>query len=323
MASRIPWEPAASLGVIRQRARLLEAIRRFFAERGVMEVETPVLSQAAATDAGIESFVVASEGEARYLHTSPEFPMKRLLAAGSGDIYQMCRVFRRDEVGRYHNPEFSLLEWYRIGWDTWRLAEEVVALIGFTSQAIDGPSTVGVRTASYSEAFIGALGVDPHRATVGELVTLARDSGFGMVGELDRDGWLDLLFSECVAARFPASQLTVISDFPASQAALARVRPGTPPVAERFEVFLGPVELANGFHELADAEEQAMRFQADRRRRQIGGQVIPPSDECLVAALREGLPDCSGVALGIDRLMMWLNGRERIDEVLTFPWARA
>ncbi|MEJ2675825.1 MAG: EF-P lysine aminoacylase GenX [Acidihalobacter sp.] len=282
------WPPTASLEALRQRARMLAGIRAFFAHAGVLEVETPALSQAAATDVQIESFAVPAGPGMRYLHTSPEFPMKRLLAAGSGDIYQICRVFREDEAGRYHNPEFTLLEWYRLGWDAERLAQEVVELIGAV-----------------------------------ELNAVARAQGLHVVGDLGRDGWLDLLFSESVAAAFAPETLTVIDDYPASQAALARVRPGTPPVAERFEVFAGPVELANGFHELTDAREQAARFEADNRERDLRGQGSVPADGRLVAALEADLPDCAGVALGLDRLLMWLGGWERIDQVVAFPWARA
>ena len=317
------WLPRASIEALRQRARMLDGIRAFFAQAGVLEVETPILSRAAATDVQIESFAVPVGQQSRYLHTSPEFPMKRLLAAGSGDIYQVCRVFREDEAGRYHNPEFTLLEWYRLDWDTVRLAGEVVELIGSVAGTLGHAVPDGVRRLSYAQAFDEALGIDPHRATAAALAAVAHEQGLQVVGEFGCDAWLDLLFSECVAAAFAPDRLTVIDDYPASQAALARVRPGTPPVAERFEVFAGPVELANGFHELADAREQAARFEADNRVRELLGHAPMPADGRLVAALEAGLPDCSGVALGLDRLLMWLGGWERIDEVLAFPWERA
>lgn len=302
---------------------MLAGIRAFFAQAGVLEVETPMLSRAAATDVQIESFAVPGGVGSRYLHTSPEFPMKRLLAAGSGDVYQVCRVFREDEAGRYHNPEFTLLEWYRLGWDAARLTEEVIELIGSVAQVLGRAAAYAVRRLSYAQAFDEALGIDPHRATADVLAAVAHGQGLQVVGGLGRDAWLDLLFSECVAAAFVPDSLTVVDEYPASQAALARVRPGAPPVAERFEVFAGPVELANGFHELADAREQAARFEADNRARESLGRAAMPVDERLVAALEAGLPDCSGVALGLDRLLMWLGGWERIDEVLAFPWARA
>lgn len=302
---------------------MLAGIRAFFAQASVLEVETPMLSQAAATDVQIESFSVPMADGARHLHTSPEFPMKRLLAAGSGDIYQICRVFRGDEAGRYHNPEFTLLEWYRLGWDAARLAQEVAELIGAVARALERPAPTAVRRLSYAQAFGEVLGVDPHLASGAELAAVAHAQGLQVIGELGRDDWLDLLFSERIAAAFAPDVLTVIDDYPASQAALARVRPGTPPVAERFEVFAGPVELANGFHELADAHEQAARFEADNRERGRRGQRIMPVDGHLVAALEAGLPDCAGVALGLDRLLMWLGGWEHIDQVVAFPWARA
>jgi elongation factor P--(R)-beta-lysine ligase len=302
---------------------MLAGIRAFFAQAGVLEVETPMLSLSAATDVQIESFGVPVGAQMRYLHTSPEFPMKRLLAAGSGDIYQVCRVFRQDEAGRHHNPEFTLLEWYRLGWDASRLAKEVTELIGAVARALERPVPAGVRRVSYAEAFGETLGVDPHSATSIELAAVARERGIQTVGEFGRDAWLDLLFSERVAPAFPADVLTVVDDYPASQAALARVRPGTPPVAERFEVFAGPMELANGFHELTDAHEQLARFEKDNRERVLRGQQSLPADERLLAALDAGLPDCAGVALGLDRLLMWLGGWERIDEVLAFPWERA
>ncbi len=302
---------------------MLAGIRAFFAQAGVLEVETPMLSRAAATDVQIESFAVPAGALKRFLHTSPEFAMKRLLAAGSGDIYQICRVFREDEAGRYHNPEFTLLEWYRLDWDAVRLAQEVIDLIGSVAQVLGRAAPDAVRRLSYAQAFDEALGIDPHRATADMLAAVAHGQGLQVVGELGRDAWLDLLFSECVAAAFARDSLTVIDEYPASQAALARVRPGTPSVAERFEVFAGPVELANGFHELADAREQAARFEADNRARASLGRAAMPVDQRLVAALEAGLPDCSGVALGLDRLLMWLGGWERIDEVLAFPWGRA
>lgn len=317
------WPPTASQEALRQKARMLASIRAFFAHADVLEVETPMLSRAAATDVQIESFVVPAGQGQRYLHTSPEFPMKRLLAAGSGDIYQICRVFRQDEAGRYHNPEFTLLEWYRLGWSTVRLAEEVVELVGFVAQALGHPVPACVRRLSYALAFDEALGINPHEAKILELAAISREQGLQVVGDLERDAWLDLLFSECVATTFSSDGLTVIDDYPASQAALARLRPGTPPVAERFEVFAGPVELANGFHELADAREQASRFEADNRKRELQGRMVMPRDERLVAALEAGLPDCAGVALGLDRLLMWLGGWKHIEDVLAFPWQRA
>jgi lysyl-tRNA synthetase class 2 len=306
--------------VLRARAAMLAGIRAFFAERGVLEVETPVLSRAAATDPALGSLVVGSDAGARFLHTSPEFPMKRLLASGSGDIYQIARVFRAAEAGRYHNPEFSLLEWYRLGLDEYRLMDEVEALVRALAAENDpGPA----ERLDYAEAFRRHAGLDPFAATVAELSTSAADHGITFSGELDRDGWLDLLMSQVVAPCFPAGRLTFIHGYPASQAALARLRPGDPPSAARFELHWGSLELANGFHELSDADEQAARFARDLEIRQSRGLSEMPVDRRLLAALQSGLPDCAGVALGLDRLLMCLTGCQHIDDVLAFGWDRA
>jgi len=314
------WAPSASLEHIRLRARLLQEIRRFFADRGVLEVDTPLLSQGAALDPHIESLVTrcgALADHALYLQTSPEFAMKRLLAAGSGPIYQICKAFRDGEAGRWHNPEFTLLEWYRPGFDHHRLMDEMDALMGTllgTSPAL---------RMSYREAFAGRLGVDPFDATAGELLGLARTMGLSGGTDLERDACLDFLFSLGVQPGLADRGAVLIHDFPASQAALARIRAGASPVAERFELFVGGVELANGYHELADAGEQRSRFEAELARRRARGLAVPPVDERLLAALAHGLPDCAGVALGVDRLIMVAAGAGHIDGVIAFPLARA
>ncbi|OBS10445.1 EF-P lysine aminoacylase EpmA [Acidihalobacter prosperus] len=317
------WEPSAEREALVQRARLLAAVRAYFAAHGALEVETPVLSAAATTDPMIESFAVSDGGAARYLQTSPEFPMKRLLAAGSGDIYQICRVFRAGEQGRYHNPEFTLLEWYRLGWDDTRLADEVAALIGVVADALGVASSFEVARLTYAQAFDACLGLDPHRASTADLAATAAAAGVRPDVPLPRDAWLDLLVGAVVAPAFPETRLTVLTDYPASQAALARVHAGDPPVAARFEVFAGALELANGFHELTDAAEQARRFDADVQARAGAGAPVRPPDRRLIAALAAGLPDCAGVALGLDRLLMWLSGRERLADVIAFDWSRA
>jgi len=311
------WRPGASHPVLRARAQMLAGVRGFFAGRGVLEVETPMLSRAAATDPALESLRVDAEG--RYLHTSPEFPMKRLLAAGSGDIYQIARVFRAGEAGRFHNPEFTLLEWYRLDFDEHRLMDEVEALVReLAGQADPGPA----ERLDYGEAFRRHAGLDPHAATLPQLSLCAEHHVIGFSGELDRDGWLDLLMSQVVAPAFPPDRLTFIHGYPASQAALARLRPGNPPLAARFELHWGPLELANGFHELTDAAEQASRFERDLALRERRGLAGVPVDDRLLAALQSGLPDCAGVALGLDRLLMCLTGCGHIDEVLAFGWGR-
>lgn len=298
---------------------MLAGIRAFFAARGVLEVDTPLLSRAAATDLHVHSASVELNAERRYLHTSPEFPMKRLLAAGSGDIFQVCKVVRADEAGRWHNPEFTMLEWYRLGFDQHDLMNEVVALLETLDE---GPARI--EKLSYGEAFRRHVSVDPHRATVAELADAATDRGLDVTGRLDRDAWLDLLMSAVVAPAFAADAYTFVYDYPASQAALARThRVDDVEVAARFELFRGELELANGFHELSDADEQRRRFEADLQARQSSGLELPPMDRYLLEALASGLPECSGVALGIDRLLAVLQGGEALDTVLTFPWERA
>lgn len=308
------------------RAALYRLIRDFFAGRGVLEVETPMLSEAGNTEPNIESFTTAFNGPAaarpgpRWLRTSPEYPLKRLLAAGVGDCYELGRVFRNGEAGRRHNPEFTMLEWYRIGWDHLGLIEETVALVQ-AALAMVG-RTAALRSLTYRELFVQALALDPFEAPVEDLsVPLA---GFGIRGEgLTREDWLDLLITHRIEPAFPPDQITVVRDWPASQCALARIRPGTPPVAERFELYLGSYELANGYHELTDAAEQRARFEHDLARRRQRGQAEPPIDERLLNALSAGLPACAGVALGIERLLMQLAGTDDIRRVLAFAFAEA
>ena len=321
------WRSAASLAMLRQRAALLAAIREFFAARGVLEVETPVLSATANTDPALESFSTRYHGPgggALYLNTSPEFAMKRLLAAGSGDIYQLARVFRDGEAGRYHNPEFTLLEWYRLGLDHHALMDEAAALVA-TLLPGRGP----VQRLSYRAVFREYLGVDDvHQAPVDELRRVAAAVEIHPPPGLDDaglDGWRDLLLSHRIIPQLGGGgRITFLYDYPASQAALARLRDeGEYRVAERFELFLDGVELANGFHELTDADEQARRFKNDNRLRRARGLPELPVDRRLLAALEAGLPACSGVALGLDRLLMVGAGAECLDEVLTFPVARA
>ncbi|BBD79788.1 EF-P lysine aminoacylase EpmA [Aerosticca soli] len=315
---------AQTFAALRLRARLYALIREFFAARGVLEVETPILSAAANTDPNIESFVTRFSGHAdagereRWLRTSPEFPLKRLLAAGLGDCYELGRVFRDGESGKRHNPEFTLLEWYRVGWDHRRLAGETVDLVQ-AALALVG-RRAEVRTMTYRALFLENLGLDPLTADIDTLAAPLRDR-IDPRG-LERDDWLDLLLTHRLQPAFPYDRLTVICDYPAGQCALARLRPDTPPVAERFEVYLGPQELANGYHELNDAAEQRLRFERDNARRRARGQRAMPIDERLLAVL-DALPDSAGVALGVDRLLMGMLGTDAIADVLAFPFAEA
>ena len=316
------WQPSAPLNNLRRRAQIINVIRRFFADRDVLEVDTPTLSTAAVSDPHLfpfaTDFVPEGGGQARtlYLHTSPEYPMKRLLAAGSGCIWQLCRVYRNGETGRRHNPEFSMLEWYRVGFDHHRLMDEVDDLV----DAVLGCGRS--RRVTYASLFEEHLGVDIHRCEDAELARLGQ-THCDFRGELDRDGWLNLLFSHCIEPRL--LEPTMVYAFPASQAALARVVDGddSVPSAARFELFIKGMELANGYFELTDAAEQARRFAADQQLREALMRPALPTDQRLIEALQQGLPECAGVALGVDRLVMLALGASHIDEVIAFPLQRA
>lgn len=324
------WRPSADLSVLRLRAELLAQIRAFFAARGVLEVETPALSAAAITDPHLASFKTcysgpgSQHGRPLYLHTSPEFAMKRLLAAGSGCIYQIARVFRDGEAGSRHNPEFTLLEWYRVGFDHHRLMDEVAELVGML---LAGRLTLAEpERLSYRQIFQHHLNLDPHRATVADLAACAETRNISIPTGMppdDPDPWLDLLLTHCVEPRLGSGRLTFVHDYPASQAALARLRPDDPPVGERFELYINGIELANGFHELGDAVEQRHRFAQENAARRAAGLPVMPVDEHLLAALEFGLPDCAGVALGFDRLVMLATRKTSLAEVLAFPLDRA
>ncbi|MFC0679240.1 EF-P lysine aminoacylase EpmA [Lysobacter korlensis] len=319
------WPPSASFETLRLRAALNARIRAFFEQRGVVEVETPVLSVAGNTEPNIASFATEFSGRTdgaprtRWLRTSPEYPLKRLVAAGFGDCYELGRVFRDGESGGRHNPEFTMLEWYRVGWDHRRLVAEVVELVA------EALALVGRQAActeiDYRTLYRERLGVDPASASVDALRGAFGDVNIDPDG-LTRDDWLDLLMTHRLQPEFPTDQMLVVHDFPASQCALARVRDGDPPVAERFELYLGALEIANGYHELVDAAEQAARFRRDATVREARGAVVPPADQRLLAALEHGLPDCAGVAVGIDRLLMAMLGTSRIADVVAFDFSR-
>lgn len=318
--------PEALRDALELRARLFAQIRRFFAQRNVLEVETPMLSAAANTDPNIHSFATRFSGRVdgapreRWLRTSAEFAQKRLLASGVGDCYELGRVFRDGEAGRRHNPEFTMLEWYRVGWDHRRLMDETIELVQATL-VLTGKRT-SVHKTSYRDLFVHALDVDPFAATEPELQAALGDVRVNADG-LSRDDWLDLLLTHRIQPTFAPDRTTVVYDYPPTQCALAKVRKDDPPVAERFELYVGVHELANGYHELTDAAEQRARFVRDNERRRLRGLPQLPIDENLLAALQRGLPDCAGVALGIERLLMAMTGTDDIAGVLAFAFASA
>lgn len=317
------WRPTASLEVLAARADMLAAAREFFRALNVREVDIPALGPTTVTDPHIASLRVVAQalpGTPLFLHTSPEFGMKRLMAAGSPDIYQLGKVYRDGEHGRHHQPEFTLVEWYRRDIGLQAMAAETCALIR-TLAAVAGPPPAVAPTRRYRDAFLQYAGLDPMTASLAELRACAeRLTGAAPPALADvRDDWLDLLMSQVVAPRLPADALTVLSHYPATQAALARIDPADERVAERFEVFWRGVELANGYRELSDGEEQQRRFAADReRRRNVGLPDVEP-DTALLAALAAGLPDCCGVAVGFDRVVMLSLGCDRLEDVVSFP----
>ena len=325
MSRQENWRPGASLENLQLRARILQRIRAFFLEHGVMEVETPILSRFAAVDPYLDSFSTRYTGPGRpqglplFLQTSPEFAMKRLLASGSGPIYQICKSFRDGESGRHHNPEFTMLEWYRPGFDHHALMDEMEALL---LMVLGDLSVARVR---YGELFERHTGLDPHCCEVAELQLAAQRLGLDspLTKADSRDDWLMYFMSTYVEPRLNKG-VVFVYDFPVGQAMLARVSAGEYPVAERFEVYMNGVELANGFHELGDADEQRRRFEQNVAHRRNKGLPDLPMDEGLLAALEQGgLPDCAGVALGIDRLLMLAADADSLDDVVAFTLERS
>lgn len=319
----LPWRPTATLEVLRARAAFLDAIRGFFKERGVLEVETPLLGTSTALDPYLASISASYHdapgvpGRTLYLQTSPEYAMKRLLAAGSGPIFQICRTFRDGERGRRHNPEFTMLEWYRPGFSLNQLMDEVAGLVREVAGIEAG------QRLTYREAFLRYAGLDPFRADTAELRRRAEHLS-GLSDEaMTRDEALDIILSHQIEPELGCAGGTFLYHYPPSQAALARTREDDGVrVAERFELYVAGVEIANGYHELTDAAEQRRRFQDDNRRRQELGLPQIPLDENFLAALESGMPACSGVALGVDRLLMIRLGLDDIAQVLSFPLER-
>jgi elongation factor P--(R)-beta-lysine ligase len=312
------WLPTATRETLLRRAAMLAGVRAFFAARRVLEVETPILSAAAVSDPQLESLatrIAGLPGEF-YLQTSPEYSMKRLLAAGSGDIYQICKVFRDEQRGRWHNPEFTMIEWYRLGFDDAALMDEVEALVG--SLLKPQRTLPPAERLNYSTALERHAGVDAYQSSDADLAAAAQRHGIVCDARLDRDARLDLLMGLVVGPRLGRDRPCFICDYPASQAALARIRPGLPAVAARFELYLDGVELANGFHELQDAAEQRARFSRDLNTRRERDQRQRPIDEHLLAALAHGMPDCAGVALGFDRLVALALSADALGQAMAF-----
>lgn len=319
------WQPNASIEHLKQRSQLIQSIRNFFKEKGVWEAETPALSQYSVTDQHLHSFETQFAGPGfasgcdLYLQTSPEYAMKRLLAAGSGCIFQISKAFRNEESGRFHNPEFTMLEWYRVGFDDKALMKEVAELL---QHVLSVETTDGI---TYQQAFIQYLATDPLEADIHQLQQLAHSQGFEDLSQQlnDKDDLLQLLFSQCIEPIIGQQVPCFVYNFPASQAALACISQEDPRVAERFEVYYKGIELANGFHELTDHAEQALRFQSDNHKRQLAGLASKPIDHRFIAALQHGLPACAGVALGLDRLAMLALDADHIDKVISFSIKRA
>ena len=312
------WQPTASVKNLLTRAKLLAEIRRFFTDRGLLEVETPVLSEFGVTDVHLATFSTefispfGEQSKTLWLSTSPEYHMKRLLAAGSGPIFQIGKVFRNEEAGNRHNPEFTMLEWYRPHFDMYRLINEVDDLLQQILECLPAESM------SYQFAFQQYVGLDPLSADLSELAEKAKKHQLIGAENENRDTLLQFLFSTVVEPQIGQEAPVVVYHFPASQAALAQISSEDLRVAERFEFYYKGLELANGFHELSDAREQLRRFQQDNLQREKMGLPVRVIDTRLLAALQAGIPNCSGVALGVDRVLMIAMGTESIKEVISF-----
>jgi len=297
---------------------MMRRARDYFVAEDVLAVDTPALSQYAVTDTNIESLAVsAGNGRKYFLHTSPEFCMKRMLAAGYPDIYSICRVFRDGEVGQRHAPEFTMVEWYRLGFDLGQVIDDTTR---FVAACLDLPTLAkNVVRFDFTDVFQEFAGINVINASIDDLATRCdADEGLRAAIGTDKDAWLDLVLATVITPQFVPDQLTVIQHYPASQAALARLCPDDPRFADRFEVFCGSIELANGYVELSDAEEQRRRMDTDLKKRTDSGKTEPPWDRSLIAALESGLPQCAGVAVGFERLQMIFDGTDDIRDVVTF-----
>ncbi len=312
------WRPLADAAVAMQRGELLKRARHFFEARKVMEVDTPILSRFAVTDPHIESLAASTATEAElFLHTSPEYRMKQLLAAGFGDIYQICKVFRGGERGAHHLSEFTLVEWYRLNFGLQQIMRETIEFLAALLDRSQLETTARFR--SYADVFRETTGLDPRTADAAQLAErLNEGEQLDIALGDDRDAWLDLVLADRIVPEFAKDRFTVIFHYPASQAALARICPSDADFADRFEVFYGSLELANGFVELTDADEQRSRFNKDQCKRRQMNKSVHEFDQDLISALRAGLPPCAGVAVGFDRLLMVHQGKNDIAEVSNY-----
>lgn len=316
------WRPGTSPEVLHRRAKMMTQIRDFFAHRAVLEVDVPVLANSTVTDVNIDSIAASVGLTDAYLQTSPEYFMKRLLASGSGDIYSLGKAFRDAEIGRKHNPEFTLLEWYRCGWDDHQLMQEVMDLVALLIAEPNRPPLPTTKL-TYSECFTNVMGFNPHSVDLDQLREIASQVASGDWSDQSRANCLDLIFSLRVEPTLPQG-IVVVHDYPQCQAALAQISKDSEDdfVSRRFEVFLDGSEIGNGYLELTDPEEQIARFQTDIIQRNQADRPVVSVDEKFVASLTHGLPACAGVALGVDRILMNISQAKTIDQVLTFAWPR-
>jgi len=317
------WKSGASSDTLKSRARFLKQIRDFFEKNEILEVETPSISEFPSVDLHLESFSLNEEpgNHHHYLITSPEYHMKRLLCEGVGSIYQICKSFRKDDCGCYHNAEFTIIEWYRVGWDHWQLMNEI-------EQLLDNLLGCGLADRiAYSSLFQNYLDIDPFSMNYEDLIRVCQKNDTVLPDYLDdpdmpRDEWLNFLMGALIEPYLGIDKPIFVFDYPSSQASLARICPENPLVSQRFELFYKGLELGNGFFELNNSQEQKRRFDKENEKRIQMNKTPLPIDHRFISALKEGLPDCAGVALGFDRIMMLALGIDDIDNMISFSWKR-
>ena len=322
------WRPTCSIEMLRLRAQVLAEIRQFFSEKAVFEVETPLLSHSSGTDPQLDFFTTdycsPPLRQTLFLQTSPEFAMKRLLAAGSGSIYQICKAFRNGESGRFHNPEFTLLEWYRVGFTLHQLMDEIseLMIVLFEGRVALKPT----QRVSYQDLFLRTTGLNPLVFSCQDYCAYAWANDMPEAAALcgdDHGLWLDFIFSHKVQPHLGDNAVSIVYGYPACQSSLARINADNPQVVDRVEIFINGIELGNGYYELTDAQEQDRRFDEEQIIRQQKKRPVTVKNKQLITALEAGLPECSGMAIGLDRLLMLLANSATIDGVLNFPLHRS